>query len=77
MTLREISKDYRISARLLSDRLRVLRQARRETDDEDEKFTLSQRIRNLTVMLGQMNELAELTEHYYERGYRRSEKYHL
>lgn len=29
----------------------------------------------LTPILTQMNELAELTAHYYDRGYWRSEKY--
>lgn len=31
----------------------------------------------LTAMLTQVNELAELTEHYYERGYYRNEKYRV
>jgi hypothetical protein len=35
---------------------------------------LKRRIAELTPMLTQMNELAELTEHYYERGYYRNGK---
>ena len=77
MTLREISGEYRVSARLLRDRLRTLRAQRRACHDEDERFRLQRRIFALQEALGQVNELAELTEHYYERGYHRNEKYHL
>lgn len=77
MTLRELSGEYRVSARLLSERLCTLRRERRRVRDEDERFRLQRRIFALQEMLGQMNELAELTEHYYERGYHRNEKYRL
>ena len=77
MTLQELSGEYRVSARLLSERLRVLRLQRRRARDENERFRLQRRIFALQEMLGQMNELAELTEHYYERGYHRNEKYRL
>ena len=40
-------------------------------------FWLKRRTAVLTEMLRQMNELAELTEHYYERGYYRNEKYRI
>lgn len=36
---------------------------------------MKRRIAELTPILTQMNELAELTERYYEKGYYRSEKY--
>ena len=36
---------------------------------------LKTRIAQMTPILTQLNELADLTEHYYERGYWRSEKY--
>ncbi len=75
MTLAEMSRDYRESARLLQDRLRLLRQMLAQADDPEEIWHLRRRIAELTPMLTQMNELAELTEHYYERGYWRSEKY--
>lgn len=38
---------------------------------------LRRRIAALTVALTQLNELTELLEHYYERGYYRSEKYRV
>ena len=77
MTLREISKEYRVSARLLSDRLRLLRGQARKTDDPEERWRLQRRIAVLTEMLTQMNELAVHTERYYERSYRGNEKYRI
>jgi len=43
----------------------------------DEAWHIKRRIAELTPMLTQMNELAELTAHYYDKGYYRSEKYTL
>ena len=40
-------------------------------------WRIKRRIAELTPLLTQMNELAELTERYYERGYYRNEKYTL
>lgn len=75
MTLREMSAEYRVSARLLSDRLRVLRRQARAAKDREERWRLQCRIARLTEMLTQTNELANHTERYYERGYRGNEKY--
>lgn len=77
MTLLEISRSYRDAAAPLRRRLKELRIALRETDDPEEIWHIKRRIAELTPMLTQMNELAELTEHYYDRGYWRSEKYTL
>ena len=77
MTLQEMSKDYEASAALLRARLRLLRQTLAAATDPDEIWHLKRRIAELTPMLTQMNELADLTAHYYERGYYRSEKYTL
>ena len=77
MTLAEMSKDYEESARLLRQRLRLLRKMAAETDDPEELWHIQRRIAVLTPMLTQMNELAELTAHYYERGYYRNAKYTL
>ncbi len=77
MTLRELSADYEKAAVLLRARLKYLRQALAETEDEEEIWHLKRRIAELTPMLTQMNELKELTEHYYDRGYYRNEKYTL
>ena len=75
MTLLEMSKDYEAAAVPLRNRLKALRQQLRQTDDPEEIWHLKRRIAELTPILTQMNELAELTARYYERGYYRNEKY--
>jgi len=77
MSLAELSREYEASAALLRARMRQLRRALRETDDPAEKWSLQRRLSELTPILTQMNELAELTAHYYDRGYWRNEKYTL
>lgn len=77
MTLQQISAGYEASAVLLRNRLRQLRQELARTEDPEEVWHLKRRIAELTPMLTQMNELKELTEHYYDRGYYRNEKYTL
>ena len=77
MTLREMSACYEAAAVPLRERLRELRQQLTGAEDPEEIWHLKRRIAELTPMLTQMNELKELTEHYYERGYYRSEKYTL
>jgi hypothetical protein len=75
MTLQEISKGYEEAAVPLRARLRELRQMLDKATDPEEIWHIKRRIHDLTPMLTQMNELAELTARYYERGYYRSEKY--
>ena len=75
MTLRELSANYRAAAVPLRARLKLLRQLLAKSDDPEEIWHIKRRIAELTPMLTQMNELAELTERYYERGYWRNEKY--
>lgn len=77
MTLAELSLCYEEAAVPLRRRLRELRQALAASSDPEEIWHLKRRIGELTPLLTQMNELAELTAHYYERGYWRSEKYTL
>lgn len=77
MTLQEMSREYEASAVLLRVRLRLLRQELAAATDAEEIWHLKRRIGELTPMLTQMNELADLTAHYYERGYYRSAKYTL
>ena len=77
MTLAELSPCYKEAAVPLRARLRELRQALAQATDPDEIWHIKRRIADLTPMLTQMNELAELTAHYYDRGYYRSEKYTL
>ena len=77
MTLLEISQGYREAAVPLRQRLRQLRLQLAQAEDPEEIWNLKRRIAELTPMLTQVNELAELTEHYYERGYYRNGKYTL
>lgn len=77
MTLAELSKDYEAAAVPLRRRLRELRIALAKAEDPEEIWHLKRRIAELTPMLTEMNELAELTARYYERGYYRNEKYTL
>ena len=77
MTLYELSAGYQESARLLRERMRELRKSVHQTDDPEAQWHIQRRIAELTPILTQMNELAELTAHYYDRGYWRNEKYTL
>ena len=76
MTLYQMSFLYREDALRLRMRITVLRE-RARTADSEEKLRLTRRILELEQLLRQSRELAELTQHYYERGYHRSEKYTL
>ena len=75
MTLAELSVSYKESARLLRERMKEIRILLRETEDPEQRWRLKRRMAELTPILTQMNELAELTAHYYDRGYWRNEKY--
>ena len=75
MTLLEISRGYEEAAVPLRRRLRQLRKLLEQAKDPEEIWHLKRRIHELTPLLTEMNELAELTARYYERGYWRGEKY--
>ena len=77
MTLAELSQCYEEAAVPLRSRLRELRCMLQAAQDSEEIWHIKRRIAELTPMLTQMNELAELTARYYERGYYRNEKYTL
>lgn len=77
MTLQELSICYEEAAVPLRQRLSQLRKLLAEETDPEQVWHLQRRIAELTPMLTQMNELADLTAHYYDRGYYRSEKYTL
>ena len=76
-SLSDLSADYEAAAVLLRERLKLLRRELARTKDPEQIWRLKRRIGELTPMLTQMNELAELTAHYYERGYYRNGKYTL
>ncbi len=75
MTMLELSRSYEASAQLLRDRLYLLRRTLKHTKDPEEIWHLKRRIAELVPLLTEMNDLAELTARYYDRGYWRSEKY--
>ena len=75
MTMQELSRSYEASAKLLQDRLNLLRRRLEKSKDPEEAWHLKRRIAELVPLLTEMNELAELTARYYDRGYWRSEKY--
>lgn len=77
MTLTELSVIYEEAAVPLRKRLRELRVLLAQAEDPEEIWHIRRRIAELTPILTQMNELAELTAHYYDRGYYRNEKYTL
>ena len=77
MTLAELSRCYEEAAVPIRARLRQLREELSKAEDPEEIWLLKRRIAELTPILTQMNELAELTAHYYDRGYYRSGKYTL
>ncbi len=77
MALKDLSADYEAAAVLLRARLKLLRQLLAKATEPEEIFHIKRRIAELTPMLTEMNELAELTARYYERGYYRNEKYTL
>ena len=74
MTMEELSETYREAAKPLRERLKQLRMELVTQTNPEVVFSLKWRIAQMTPILTQLNELAELTAHYYERGYWRSEK---
>jgi len=75
MTLKELSMEYREHAGALEQRIGQLRAQMRQCADPEVNCQLQDRIRLLSTMLREARELAVLTERYYERSYRRNEKY--
>ena len=75
MTLEELSETYREAAKPLRDRLKQLRMELVAETNPQIAFRLKTRIAQMSPILTQLNELADLTEHYYDRGYWRNEKY--
>lgn len=77
MKLAALSEGYLDAALLLRARLSQLRQAVKCCPDAQGRAALRHRIATLSAMQTQCYELAELTAHYYERGYFRNERYTL
>ncbi len=77
MKLHELSEGYLHTARLLKAHLKMLRAACAKETDPQKRAALRTRMSALGEILTQCNDLAELTAHYYERGFTRNGKYTL
>ena len=77
MSLAALSEGYLHSALLLRVRLSQLRRGVQSCPDAEGRAALRHRIAILAAMQTQCYELAELTAHYYERGFYRNERYTL
>lgn len=75
--MRELSEGYRQAALLLREKLRLLRLSLKASDDAQQRAALRHEIALLSAIMTQCRELADLTAHYYERGYWRNDKYTL
>lgn len=75
MALDDLAAEYQHSAQLLRDRLALLRKELKAEKDPAKVSKLKRRISELAPLLTEMNELAELTSHYYERAHYRNAKY--
>ena len=77
MTLLEMSVYYADSAALIRARIAELRAAERIASDPDAARRLRARAESLRPLLREIRELAVLTARYYDRSYRKHEKYTL
>ena len=77
MRLHELSEGYRLAAVPLRKKLRLLRLELKLADEPAERAALRHENALLSGIMTQCRELAELTAHYYERGFYRDEKYTL
>lgn len=71
----ELSAQYDLQAQILRERITELQLRWAKCKNETLRSTLAERIRTLTVMRREAQELAVLCARYYERGYRRNERY--
>ena len=77
MKLCELSRGYLETAALLKNRLHNVRKALKLEEDPEERAAMRHELAELGAILTQCYDLAELTKRYYERGYKRNDKYTL
>ena len=75
MKLSELSAGYRSDEAAIRQRIHLLRHQARQARDPQTQLALQRRILRLQPLLQQARALADLTEHYYDRGYRRHDHY--
>lgn len=76
-TLREMSLEYTYTAATISKVLKPMRKEFKETDDPDRRAVLKHRIYELSVVLYNMQAMAEMCERYYDRNYHAPAQYSL
>ena len=77
MTLLELSAHYASSAAAIRERILALQAEEALTADPETLRALRRRIETLRPLMKEMRELAVLTARYYDRSYRRNERYTL
>ncbi|MEG0756389.1 MAG: hypothetical protein RR450_08325 [Oscillospiraceae bacterium] len=77
MTLKELSRSYRVSAERLQRRIDTLEVEEKKITNPEQRILMHQRLTTLRTMWRETRDIAVLTERYYERGYRRSARYTL
>lgn len=77
MTLLEMSVSYADSAARIRLRITELQTALRQTTDPEVIRCLNRRMAALIPLQREMRELADLTAHYYDKRYRKHDKYIL
>lgn len=75
MTLKEMSVEYTASANLIRARIRELRAEKKAANSPTASYKIDRRIKELTPILQECRDLAELTARYYERSYHKHERY--
>lgn len=76
MTLMELSGEYRKELPPMRRRIQSLKKEK-ETCLPEELWEIEYRLSRLSAIYRQTRELADLLEHYYERGFHRNGKYTL
>lgn len=66
MTLKEMSVEYTESANLIRTRIRELRAEKKAANSPSASYKIDRRIKELTPMLQECRDLAELTARYYQ-----------
>ena len=77
MKLAELAPGYLAAGALLRPQLRALRRTLAASADAQERAALRSQIAALSTIYTQCRKLAELTAHYYERGFYRDDNYTL
>lgn len=73
MTLEQLAVSYRHQADALRHRIQVVEELPARTGEE--RLLKAERLRILEAMRRDVRDVAVICERYYERGYRRNERY--